>query len=791
MAVIPKLIFAKNFTLTKIIVSGFLVIITFVSVLFFAGFWGVYQHNNNLRDAALARGFKVAIVSDMLSTTYHRSQSTLLLYGRGYKDFSLFDEDYQKGTLDFNNAIKGLGQLKSSAEQKKIIEQAVQKSKEVDKVQSYLYNYFSLYEDESPVPDISADEVAAMYESLDQSIRNLLEYEQVGWFREVSNSIDYSEGLYKTGFFLFLLTFLVSGAIAFNVMRLAGFAESRLRKQKEYAQTTLISIADGVIAVNANGVIEQINKTAQELTGWAEIDAVGQHLSSVYVAYSLKTDLCIEHPAGNPREDDTRKFHALHVMKSKDGKAHEVDSSYSIVKHDEKIGGAVLIFRDISGAQEMSRQLKWQASHDSLTGLINRNSFEGKINEAIQSAASDGVEYALLFIDLDQFKVVNDTCGHVAGDELLSQVGLIFEKCIRKTDVLARLGGDEFGILLFGCEEELAYSISEKLLKAISEFRFVWEDKVFSVGASIGFVVIDDGGTDSAEFMSAADMACYAAKEGGRGRVKKYDKEISANAEEMTMSARITQALDDDSFLLYFQTILPLNPLDDSENVCEILVRMESQGKVLLPNSFLPAAERYNLMCNIDRWVIDNILDAISIALKTNADDIYDQYCINLSGASINDEGFFDFVRGKIEEYAVPTQYLCFEITETVAITNLAKAASLIGQIKDLGCRLSLDDFGTGASSFAYLKYLTVDHVKIDGTFIKDLIDDPVDLEIVDAIVRIAKVLGVKTVAEFVETEELLDKVKELGIDYAQGYVISRPEPLLLCPLLSSKDGSY
>jgi predicted signal transduction protein with EAL and GGDEF domain len=264
--------------------------------------------------------------------------------------------------------------------------------------------------------------------------------------------------------------------------------------------------------------------------------------------------------------------------------------------------------------------------------------------------------------------------------------------------VLARLGGDEFGILLFGCEEELAYSISEKLLKAISEFRFVWEDKVFSVGASIGFVVIDDGGTDSAEFMSAADMACYAAKEGGRGRVKKYDKEISANAEEMTMSARITQALDDDSFLLYFQTILPLNPLDDSENVCEILVRMESQGKVLLPNSFLPAAERYNLMCNIDRWVIDNILDAISIALKTNADDIYDQYCINLSGASINDEGFFDFVRGKIEEYAVPTQYLCFEITETVAITNLAKAASLIGQIKDLGCRLSLDDFGTGAS---------------------------------------------------------------------------------------------
>jgi diguanylate cyclase (GGDEF)-like protein/PAS domain S-box-containing protein len=566
-------------------------------------------------------------------------------------------------------------------------------------------------------------------------------------------------------------------------MRLANFAESRLLKQKEYAQTTLISIADGVIAVNANGMIKKINKTAQELTGWSEVDAVGQHLSLVYNAYSLKTDLRIEHPAGNPRKEYDRKFNALHLLKSKSDQSYEVDSSHSVVKHDGKIGGAVLIFRDISAAQEMSRQLKWQASHDSLTGLINRNAFEVKINEAIQSTSLDGIDYALLFIDLDQFKVVNDTCGHVAGDELLSQVGLIFEKCIRKTDVLARLGGDEFGILLFGCGEDLAYAISEKLLKAISEFRFVWEDKVFFVGASIGFIIIDNDGTDLSECMSAADMACYAAKESGRGRVKKYDKEISANAEEMTMSARITQALDDDSFILYFQTILPLNPSDDNEKVCEILVRMESKGKILLPNSFLPAAERYNLMCNIDRWVIDNILEAISIALKTDTDDVYDQYCINLSGASINDEGFFDFVRKKIKQYAVPTQYLCFEITETVAITNLTKAAALIGQIKDLGCRLSLDDFGTGASSFAYLKYLTVDHVKIDGTFIKDLIDDPVDLEIVNAIVRIAKVLGVKTVAEFVETEELLDKVKELGIDYAQGYVISQPEPLLLCPV--------
>ncbi len=767
----------KKLTLPKIIFFGFLMIITFVSVVFFVGLWNVYQHNKVLKEAALSRGLKVAIVSDMLSTTFSRSQATFLLYSRGYKNFSLFDERYQESTIRFQDAIDRLKELGCSVEQEKLIENILLHSQKVNVAQAYLYNYFSLYEDENPQPGFSPDEIVILYESLDREIKNLLEYEQAAWFREVSNNIEYSEKLYKIGFAVFLLAFFVCGYIAFKVMGVANSAEKRLLRQTEYAQATLISISDGVITVNSKGFVKHINKTAQELTGFSEENAVGEHLSKIYLARSIKNNFLINHPASHPAESVDVGFHSTHYLESKLGGICEVDSSYSVVKNDNRVAGAVIIFRDITESREMSRKLEWQASHDALTGLINRNAFEEKIHKTIEIVKGSEEEYALLFIDLDQFKVVNDTCGHVAGDELLSQVGVIFKEHLRKTDTLARLGGDEFGILLSNCNDELAYIVANKLLKSISEFRFVWEDKVFFVGASIGFVIIDESAVSLSELMSAADMACYAAKESGRGRVKKYNNEVSESATAMSMSSMITQSLDNDSFELFFQDI---NPVADgpSEKICEVLIRMNTNDGVLLPNSFLPAAERYNLMCNIDRWVINNVLAYISQSLSLARDYQYDKYCINLSGESINDESFFEFLKETVSLYQVPTHYLSFEITETVAITNLSNAAKLINQIRALGCSLSLDDFGTGASSFAYLKYLAVDTIKIDGTFIKDLIDDPVDLEIVRSIVNIAKVLEVKTVAEFVETKELLDKVRELGIDYAQGYYINRPEVL-------------
>ncbi len=765
----------KKPSLRTVIIGGFFMVMSFVIILFVASFFSVYQYNNNLRDVTYVRGFKAAIVSDMLATTYHRAQSTLLLYGRRYKDFNIFDDTYYKSSEDLNNAIVGFSKIETTVEQSKIIETIIAKSKEADLAHQQVFDYFSLYEDETPSPPVSIDEMTKLYESLDQSIKNLLEYEQVSWFREVSDSIDHHEKQYKIGMVLFLSVLLISLFVAWRVLQSAILAEKRLLKQKEYAQATLISIADGVITVDAEGRVRQINKTAQKLTGWSEDRAVGHYLSVVYQAKSLKTGLDIEHPAGNPLSGFDDGFDKAHYLFSKQKKIYEVESSYSVVRDNDQVAGAVLIFRDISESQEMSRRLKWQANHDALTGLINRNTFEKEIEKSIQEAVDVGTQFALLFIDLDQFKIVNDTCGHVAGDELLSQIGLIFEQQIRKTDVLARLGGDEFGILLYGCDDELAYSVSEKLLKAVSEFRFAWEEKVFAVGASIGFVIVDESSTNLSELMSAADMACYAAKESGRGQVKKYNSEISISATEMTMSAKINQAIDAGDFELHYQTILPLAE-GSTDNICEVLVRMVSDGEIVLPNSFLPAAERFNLMRKVDRWIIDNIFKYIHYASRTQSSFRAKRYCINLSGASINDETLFDFIRDKISEYNIPTHHLCFEITETVAITNLSRAANLINQIKELGCTLSLDDFGTGASSFAYLKYLPVDYIKIDGTFIKDIIDDEIDLEIVSSIVKIAKVLGIKTVAEFVETEEILSKVKELGVDYAQGYVVSYPK---------------
>jgi PAS domain-containing protein len=292
----------KNVTLTKIIVSGFTIVIIFISVIFLVGLWSVYKHNDKLKDSAFSRGFKVAIVGDMLSTTYYRSQATMLLYGRGYKKFSLFDLDYQNSTKDFHNAINSLEEIGTTAEQKKIIEGIIKKSKEIDAAQQYLYNYFSLYEDSIPNPKFSPDDVALLYGSLDQSIKYLLEYEQVGWFRDVSNSVDYNEKLFKLGFILFAIILFICGLIVFKIMRLAASAENKLLNQKEYAQATLISISDGVITVDSDGEVRQINKTAQNLTGWTEEEAVGEMLYDVYKSYSLNNNLRIDHPACKPED---------------------------------------------------------------------------------------------------------------------------------------------------------------------------------------------------------------------------------------------------------------------------------------------------------------------------------------------------------------------------------------------------------------------------------------------------------------------------------------------------------
>jgi diguanylate cyclase (GGDEF)-like protein len=408
----------------------------------------------------------------------------------------------------------------------------------------------------------------------------------------------------------------------------------------------------------------------------------------------------------------------------------------------------------------------------------------------LETARTDESHHALCYLDLDQFKVINDTCGHVAGDELLRQLSEVLRVKVRRRDTLARLGGDEFGVLMEHCVLRQAQRVANTLRKTVEEFRFSWENKTFSVGVSIGLVPVTSDSESVAGTLSAADTACYVAKDQGRNRIHVYhpeDMELARRHGEMQWVARINQALEEDRFCLSVQPIRPLSDVGPEVSAStvmaqgggyfELLLRMrDASGRLVPPGAFLPAAERYSLSVRLDRWVVEKIfswLDAHPEQLQRLA-----MCSINLSGHSIADEEFLQFVISRLDGTNVPAEKLCFEITETAAITNLVSATRFITALKGWGCQFALDDFGSGLSSFAYLKQLAVDFLKIDGVFVKDVVDDPINLAMVQSIHDIGKVMGKRTIAEFVENDGILEKLREVGVDYAQGYRVGRPKPL-------------
>jgi len=444
-----------------------------------------------------------------------------------------------------------------------------------------------------------------------------------------------------------------------------------------------------------------------------------------------------------------------------------------------------VVCRDVTEAHNLSLELSYQASHDSLTGLVNRRELESRLARVLETARADGSHHALCYLDLDQFKVINDTCGHVAGDELLRQLSEVLRAKVRRRDTLARLGGDEFGVLMEHCVLRQAERVANTLRKVVEEFRFSWENKTFSVGVSIGLVPVTSESESVGGALSAADTACYVAKDQGRNRIHVYhpeDVELARRHGEMQWVARINQALEEDRFCLSVQPIRPLADVglespSDGRGYFELLLRMrDSSGRLVPPGAFLPAAERYSLSVRLDRWVVEKIfswLDAHPEQLERLG-----MCSINLSGHSIADEDFLQFVIASLDGTNVPAEKLCFEITETAAITNLVSATRFITALKGWGCHFALDDFGSGLSSFAYLKQLAVDFLKIDGVFVKDVVDDPINLAMVKSINDIGKVMGKRTIAEFVENDGILEKLREVGVDYAQGYRVGRPKPL-------------
>ena len=424
--------------------------------------------------------------------------------------------------------------------------------------------------------------------------------------------------------------------------------------------------------------------------------------------------------------------------------------------------------------------IEHMAYHDPLTGLRNRAEFEVRLKRALLSISPTN-HHALFYLDMDQFKIVNDTCGHVAGDELLKQIAVLLKGLIRDSDTLARLGGDEFGVLLENCSLAHAQEVATRMLQLIREFRFAWQEKIFSIGVSIGLVMLDNSAQTHTELLRVADMACYAAKDSGRNRVHIYtadDAVLSQRRGEMEWVSQITRALQEQRFVLHQQRIVSLQA-DASGPVCEFLIRLNGMdGQLILPGAFIPAAERYDLMPKIDRWVVAQALTYLAQRQAANAQPLHGIHFINLSGVTLSDDSFFQFVKQTFLAHDVAPHAVCFEITETAAIANLASALSFIQQVKTLGCKVALDDFGSGLSSFSYLKTLAADYLKIDGAFVRDMLHDPMDAAIVQAINNIGHVAGLKTIAEFVEHVDIQSKLTELGVDFAQGYAIHEPQAL-------------
>ena len=559
-------------------------------------------------------------------------------------------------------------------------------------------------------------------------------------------------------------------------------SETALFGEKERAEVTLQSIADAVITTNSASEVQYLNPVAERLTGWSNDAAHGVPLARVINIVHDDTGQAICNPVQECLENKrVEVLHAHAAFLRGDGTVIAIEASAAPMCNDRgDVIGAVMVCQDVSHARKLAHQLAHQASHDSLTGLANRREFERKLDEALDSAKQEHKQHVLLYLDLDQFKVVNDTCGHVAGDQLLSQLGTLLDNKVRNNDTLARLGGDEFGVLLEDCCIERGVQIAEMLRQMISDFRFVWEDKIFQVGISIGLVEIASSSESSIAVMSAADAACYVAKEEGRNRIQVFQSG-NKGAErygEMQWVARIHKAIDENRLLLYRQNIVAVTA-GDSMAHAEILLRMQDEnGTVIPPMAFIPAAERYNVMVMIDRWVVKNTFEWL-VANPLNSNNHPQCFSINLSGQSLGDMNFLQYVVDEFVRTGIVAKRICFEITETAAIANIGRAKDFISVLKKRGCCFALDDFGSGMSSYAYLKNLDVDYLKIDGAFVKDMVQDPVDFAMVESINRIGHVMGIQTIAEFVEDETILEKLLEIGVDFAQGYGIHKPEALI------------
>ncbi len=562
-----------------------------------------------------------------------------------------------------------------------------------------------------------------------------------------------------------------------NLMRI----EAELLEEQTRNKLTLELLKEGVIITNRNLDVIHMNPVAESLTGWPTYEADGHNISEIIRLIDSGKRERIEIPVKESiLENRTIQISQNLLLVNNKNEEHAIGITIAPhFPHEDKANGAVVIMKDLSETHRLTSEIEHRASHDSLTGLLNRQEFEYQLEKSIASAAMHEVQHVLCYIDVNQFKIINAQAGHTAGDFILKEVAKLLRSKIRSIDYIGRLGGDEFALLLVNHTLDNAKRISQTLIEEFQHHRFPWESQTFELGLSVGVVPVTKESPEPAQMLTRAELACYSAKERGRNQIHVYsndDDELTRKHAEILRAAGITGALQENRFKLYCQPIVSLSLANRSIQHYELLLRLsDTNGNIILPGSFIPAAERYGLMPNVDRWVIHTALHSYH---ETFGEKSGVHIAINLSGNSLNDDKLLDFIKSELDSSEVDPQQVCFEITETAAINNLTQASHLIKELKKVGCCFALDDFGSGLSSFTYLKNLPVDYLKIDGSFVTDMSKDTIDYAMVEAINQLGHVMGIGTIAECAESEEVVEQLRKLGVDFAQGYAMGSPMPM-------------
>ncbi len=556
---------------------------------------------------------------------------------------------------------------------------------------------------------------------------------------------------------------------------------SDIKTERERAEVTLHSIGDAVITTNINGKIEYMNHVAESLTAWSLNEARNKSVQDIFRIEDMDTGEAIHDIVVSCLNDGITINKSILNLVSKEGTKKDIESSISpILNTSGNAEGVVIVFHDETQRRQLENTIKYQASHDPLTDLLNRGAFDIQLSNHVYDAVNNDKNHVLCYLDLDRFKLINDTAGHSAGDQCLIQVTSLIQSCIRNDDIFARLGGDEFGLILKHCSHDVALKITNNIVKMIADMQFNWDDCDYNLGVSIGVAPLDKNTQDSTEAIRKADLACYTAKDHGRSQTyvyKEQDSELIRRQEETYWATRITEAIEKNRLQLFAQAIVSLKKKTPQKTHVEILVRLlDEDNRLITPDAFIPAAERYNLMQLIDRKVIFETFLFMNKHADKDENNIL--YSINLSGNTLGDKDIVEYINETAEKFKVNTTQICFEITETTAIKNLQKAKALIKQLKSYGYKFALDDFGSGLSSFQYLKTLSVDYLKIDGSFVADMVNNTIDHAMVAAINEVGHIMGIETIAEYVENDQIIKKLQDLGVDYAQGYGIEQPGPI-------------